>query len=276
MPATKIPCHLSVAQSPDASQQDLAQAMEQCDEVTKEKVPIDKPMPMLEEPTRQTPASASAEESNPELLTGDEDILDQLMSEAPPLQEAMIEKSTSEQPSAEQTPMLGQAVLNNSTTMGSTPELPTHEKLVPEQSISGTSTLDVSTPEALNSEQPAFQQPMPEEPMPQEPTAEELKAAMDEEMIDHQRTQLRKHMGLPARIGGPAPAQPENKAYFFIETAAGRAKCKLMTCEHLIEPGRYRVALTPSMSSDHWTQGRVGTVGTFLEMPTRACLVTIM
>lgn len=131
------------------------------------------------------------------------------------------------------------------------------------------------TAQVPNPEQPALQPLVPEAPMPEESPAEDLKMAYDEDMLDYQRLQLRKHMGLPAVVGGRTPEPPEVTAYFFLETAAGRAKCKLMTCDNLIEPGRYRVALTPSMSTDHWTKGKPGTVGMFLETSARA-LVTLM
>ncbi|KAH6885235.1 hypothetical protein B0T10DRAFT_576901 [Thelonectria olida] len=65
--------------------------------------------------------------------------------------------------------------------------------------------------------------------------------------------QLREHMGLSAKPGGPPPnQQPRTRAVFFIERAPNSmnrgARCKLPTCdEGRIRPGHYRIALVPSL-----------------------------
>lgn len=142
------------------------------------------------------------------------------------------------------------------------------ESLTPEELLEMSMAEKILTPEELQEKTTPEETPKPEEgcekSMAEESlTPEELLDELSKEQLVYQAVELRKHMGLPGSVGGPELARPTITALFFIENAAGRASCQLATCEDCIEPGNYRVALTPSLSGSYWTTGRPGSVGTF-------------
>ncbi|KAI9371605.1 hypothetical protein BJX61DRAFT_548178 [Aspergillus egyptiacus] len=74
----------------------------------------------------------------------------------------------------------------------------------------------------------------------------------EEDPLDHERTRLRRHLGLA--IPGEQCTTPQTPPLFFIERVPDtkHLKCKLPGCTEGIEPGDLRLALNPGMGEQTW------------------------